>query len=86
MKNEGYIITCDVCGRSEFTKYNRLFDSNSKALSPIAGWGYNTEAGDLCPNCNKEYQRIVKEYKENLSLFKRIRTSTVKIDVQNEGE
>lgn len=78
MKSEGCLVTCDVCGKEAFTKYNRLFDSNSKALNPIVGWGYNTEAGDLCPNCNKEYQRIAEEYKEKLSLFKKIGTSTIK--------
>lgn len=56
---KGTLLTCDRCGATCFLKY-----TNEGVLK---GWQYyyRTIVGHLCPNCNAEFEKIIKEFMEN---------------------
>lgn len=66
MKKNGMLLTCDRCNASVFLKCtNTTFSGNqwhNKFENLPTGWGENTEIGDLCPECFKEYEQLKQEF------------------------
>lgn len=66
MKNNGQLLTCDRCNASVFLKCTSVTFSGSQWLNKFedlpTGWKENTEIGDLCPTCYKEYEQVKKEF------------------------
>lgn len=66
MKNNGQLLTCDRCYASVFLKCTSVTFSGSQWLNKFektpAGWVENTEIGDLCPACSKEYKQLKHEF------------------------
>lgn len=66
---KGRLTICDRCGEKVFSKcigegeadggYTRW--NNFEALPQ--GWEFHYEVGTLCPKCNKQYEKIIEEFR-----------------------
>lgn len=54
MEQKGILLTCDVCGKTHFLKYE---DREDYDLKP-EGWAIH-DGKDFCPACNREYNLVM---------------------------
>lgn len=75
-QTNGQLRTCDRCGNQVFLKctgeremdggYTRWNTFDEKAA---VGWSREHQIGDLCPECTKEYQTILRKFRESCKSF-----------------
>lgn len=64
-KVNGRMTTCDRCGCEVFSKcideeVTRAGYTIREHFEPLpTGWAWHPETGQLCPNCEGEYQMII---------------------------
>lgn len=69
-RETGRLYTCDVCGKTEFTKYNayKSFLTGSPTgdfEDPQERWMFVPGLGDLCESCYSKYKAILEDFKES---------------------
>ncbi len=70
MIEKGALQSCDICGRKYFRPYagKKELDGGYTTYSeyePLPeGWKSHVETGMLCPDCNAEYEKTIKQFKE----------------------
>lgn len=71
---KGMLLICDRCGATIFLECTGESEADggytrwNKFEKPPEGWGYASDSkkiNNLCPNCNKEYQNLIKEFESN---------------------
>lgn len=70
----GKMITCDRCGKTVFLKYTGTtsLDGGYSKVDNFEkrpeGWEYHTnrELGLLCPECESDYQKMVRKFKQDI--------------------
>lgn len=71
----GRLCTCDRCGETVFRKFIGIgetdggFTTWDKFEPYPEGWDSHYDIGTLCPICSAEYNRILREFKENVRTF-----------------
>ena len=65
-KINGRLVTCDRCGKSEFTKVTGEKETDGgftrwSTFEPLWDWGY-VENKDLCPDCFKKWTKIKEDF------------------------
>lgn len=80
MKNNGLLLTCDRCNAAVFLKCTSTTFDYGQCINefekPPAGWKVDTNMGDLCPSCSKEYEQLKKEFLEQVQ-SKKVRRDDV---------
>lgn len=69
----GKLLTCDRCGATCFLKYtgegvlNGGYTRWGKLEYRPKGWQYycGSSIGHLCPNCNTEFEKLLRDFMEN---------------------
>lgn len=65
----GRMIICDRCGESAFLKCTGEGERDGgftrwNKFEPVPeGWDRHYEVGLLCPNCNREYEALMRRFK-----------------------
>jgi DNA-directed RNA polymerase subunit RPC12/RpoP len=66
VKQNGLLITCDRCNASIFLKCTSTTFGGEQWINKFedspTGWEVDTNMGDLCPSCSKEYEQLKKEF------------------------
>lgn len=60
MRKNGVLLECDRCGKSILLWKNK--DGNFE--EPPGDWGHYS-GKDLCPECAKEYEDVMREFFKN---------------------
>lgn len=71
----GRLIICDRCGKTAFLactgegERDGGFTRWNKFEPAPEGWDYHSETGRLCPDCNKEYNILLENFKNAVKTF-----------------
>lgn len=66
----GKIVSCDKCGREirreliDQTETDGGFTRIDRYVELPKTWKYRYEIGYLCPDCNAEYESVIKKFME----------------------
>lgn len=66
----GKLVTCDRCGETVFLKVTgeKVADGGFTRWNTFEafpeGWEWHHEPGRLCPKCNEEYKKLLKDFLE----------------------
>lgn len=64
----GKIVTCDKCGREcrrkliNTTESDGGFTHTNRFVAMPETWKYRHEIGWLCPDCNAEYESLIRSF------------------------
>lgn len=71
----GQMLICDRCGATAFRKCigegerDGGFTRWNKFEPKPEGWGWHPETGDICPACEKEFSKILEDFKRSVGKF-----------------
>jgi hypothetical protein len=51
-----YLIQCDRCDQQQTTRATAIVVEQFKTMAKSWGWSFDTEHGDLCRACSKDWR------------------------------
>ena len=73
-KQNGQLRTCDRCKKEQFFKTTGDGETDGgytrwNKFEDAIGWTVETEIGDMCPKCSKEFKELKSKFKKQVDEF-----------------